>query len=119
MVVDDSITIRKVTARILERNGMKVMSATDGVDATNQLQEEIPDLMLLDIEMPKMDGFELATYMRNDSRLKNIPIIMITSRTGAKHKERAKEIGVEQYLGKPYQEEELMTNINTLLKEHS
>ncbi len=119
MVVDDSITIRKVTARILERNGMKVMSATDGVDATNQLQDDIPDLMLLDIEMPKMDGFELATYMRNDSRLKNIPIIMITSRTGAKHKERAKEIGVEQYLGKPYQEEELMTNINTLLKERS
>ena len=119
MVVDDSITIRKVTARILERNGMKVMSATDGVDATNQLQDEIPDLMLLDIEMPKMDGFELATYMRNDSRLKNIPIIMITSRTGAKHKERAKQIGVEQYLGKPYQEEELMSNINSLLEEHS
>ena len=76
MVVDDSITIRKVTQRILERNAMKVMTATDGVDATNQLQETIPDLMLLDIEMPKMDGFELATYMRNDSRLKNIPIII-------------------------------------------
>ena len=116
MVVDDSITIRKVTARILERNGMRVMSATDGVDATNQLQDEIPDLMLLDIEMPRMDGFELATYMRNDSRLKDIPIIMITSRTGAKHKERAKQIGVEQYLGKPYQEEELMYNINELLR---
>jgi chemosensory pili system protein ChpA (sensor histidine kinase/response regulator) len=118
MVVDDSITIRKVTSRMLERNGMKVMAATDGVDATNQLQEEIPDLMLLDIEMPRMDGFELATYMRNDSRLKDIPIIMITSRTGAKHKERAKQIGVEQYLGKPYQEEELMNNINTLLEAH-
>lgn len=115
MVVDDSITIRKVTARILERNGMKVMSATDGVDATNQLQEAVPDLMLLDIEMPRMDGFELATYMRNEERLKNVPIIMITSRTGAKHKERALEIGVDQYLGKPYQEEELMKNINALL----
>ena len=115
MVVDDSITIRKVTARILERHGMKVMLATDGVDATGKLQEDIPDLMLLDIEMPRMDGFELATYMRNDERLKNIPIIMITSRTGTKHKERAKEIGVEQYLGKPYQEEELMRNINVLL----
>ena len=119
MVVDDSITIRKVTARILERNGMKVMSATDGVDATNQLQEAIPDLMLLDIEMPRMDGFELATYMRNEERLKNVPIIMITSRTGAKHKERAMEIGVEQYLGKPYQEEELMKNINALLEQAS
>lgn len=115
MVVDDSITIRKVTARILERHGMKVILATDGVDATNKLQEEVPDLMLLDIEMPKMDGFELATYMRNEDRLKDIPIIMITSRTGTKHKERAKSIGVEQYLGKPYQEEELMKNINALL----
>ncbi|MDH5711948.1 MAG: response regulator, partial [Gammaproteobacteria bacterium] len=116
MVVDDSITIRKVTARILERHGMKVMLATDGLDATNKLQEQIPDLMLLDIEMPKMDGFELATYMRNEERLKDIPIIMITSRTGTKHKERAKGIGVEQYLGKPYQEEELMKNINALLE---
>ena len=115
MVVDDSITIRKVTARILERHGMKVLLATDGVDATNKLQEEIPDLMLLDIEMPRMDGFELATYMRNEEKLKDIPIIMITSRTGTKHKERAKSIGVEQYLGKPYQEEELMKNINALL----
>ncbi|MDT8451176.1 MAG: Hpt domain-containing protein [Gammaproteobacteria bacterium] len=115
MVVDDSITIRKVTARILERHNMKVILATDGVDATNKLQEEMPDLMLLDIEMPKMDGFELATYMRNEDRLKQIPIIMITSRTGIKHKERAKTIGVDQYLGKPFQEEELMKNINELL----
>ena len=116
MVVDDSITIRKVTARILERHGMKVMLATDGVDASSQLQEEVPDLMLLDIEMPRMDGFELATYMRNEDKLKDVPIIMITSRTGSKHKERAKSIGVEQYLGKPYQEEELMKNINALLE---
>ncbi|MCK5263346.1 MAG: response regulator, partial [Gammaproteobacteria bacterium] len=115
MVVDDSITIRKVTARILERHGMKVILATDGVDATNKLQEQVPDLMLLDIEMPRMDGFELATYMRNEDKLKDVPIIMITSRTGSKHKERAKSIGVEQYLGKPYQEEELMKNINALL----
>ena len=116
MVVDDSITIRKVTARILERHGMKVILATDGVDATNKLQEEIPDLMLLDIEMPKMDGFELATYMRNEDKLKDVPIIMITSRTGSKHKERARSIGVQQYLGKPFQEDDLMKNIDILLK---
>ena len=116
MVVDDSITIRKVTARILERHGMKVILATDGVDATNKLQEEVPDLMLLDIEMPKMDGFELATYMRNEDKLKDVPIIMITSRTGAKHKERAKSIGVQQYLGKPFQEDDLMKNIDIQLK---
>jgi chemosensory pili system protein ChpA (sensor histidine kinase/response regulator) len=118
MVVDDSITIRKVTARMLERNGIQVLLAKDGIDATNQLIDVKPDLMLLDIEMPRMDGFELATYIRNDDRLKDLPIIMITSRTGEKHKEKAMEIGVNQYLGKPYQEEELMENNNDILGVH-
>jgi chemosensory pili system protein ChpA (sensor histidine kinase/response regulator) len=116
MVVDDSITIRKVTARMLERNGINVLLAKDGIDATNLLIDTKPDLMLLDIEMPRMDGFELATYIRNDDRLKDLPIIMITSRTGEKHKEKAMEIGVNQYLGKPYQEEELLRNINNILQ---
>ncbi len=116
MVVDDSITIRKVTARMLERNGIHVILAKDGIDATNQLIDTKPDLMLLDIEMPRMDGFELATYIRNDDRLKDLPIIMITSRTGEKHKEKAMEIGVNQYLGKPYMEEELLKNINEILE---
>lgn len=116
MVVDDSITIRKVTARMLERNGINVLLAKDGIDATNQLIDHKPDLMLLDIEMPRMDGFELATYIRNDERLKDLPIIMITSRTGEKHKQKAMEIGVNQYLGKPYQEEELLRNINEILE---
>ena len=101
---------------MLKRYGIDVVLAKDGVDATNQLQESIPDLMLLDIEMPKMDGFEVASYVRNDERLKDIPIIMITSRTGAKHKEKAMEIGVDQYLGKPFQEEELVKDINSILK---
>jgi chemosensory pili system protein ChpA (sensor histidine kinase/response regulator) len=115
MVVDDSITIRKVTERMLKRYGIDVVLAKDGVDATNQLQDAIPDMMLLDIEMPRMDGFEVASYVRNDERLKNIPIIMITSRTGSKHKEKAMEIGVNEYLGKPFQEEELVSNINKIL----
>ncbi len=115
MVVDDSITVRRVGARLLERNGFDVMTAKDGVDAITVLQERIPDIMLLDIEMPRMDGFELATHMRNDEKLKNIPIIMITSRTGEKHRERAKRIGVEHYLGKPYQENELLQKILGLL----
>lgn len=118
MVVDDSITVRKVTTRLLERNEMQVMTAKDGVDAVAQLQEHIPDIMLLDIEMPRMDGFELATYMRNEERLKDVPIIMITSRTGDKHRRRAEEIGVQRYLGKPYQESDLLENINGLLREH-
>ena len=115
MVVDDSITIRKVTERMLHRYGIDVILAKDGVDATNQLQEQMPDLMLLDIEMPRMDGFEVASFVRNDERLKNLPIIMITSRTGSKHKDKAMEIGVNQYLGKPFQEEDLVNNINEIL----
>ena len=115
MVVDDSITIRKITERMLKRYGIEVVLAKDGVDATSQLQDNIPDLMLLDIEMPRMDGFEVATFVRNDARLKDIPIIMITSRTGAKHKEKAMKIGVNQYLGKPFQEDDLLSNINEIL----
>jgi chemosensory pili system protein ChpA (sensor histidine kinase/response regulator) len=118
MVVDDSITVRKVTTRLLERNDMQVITAKDGVDAVSVLQDHVPDIMLLDIEMPRMDGFELATHMRNEARLKEIPIIMITSRTGDKHRRRAEEIGVQRYLGKPYQEHDLLENIESVLKEH-
>jgi chemosensory pili system protein ChpA (sensor histidine kinase/response regulator) len=119
MVVDDSITVRKVTSRLLERNDMNVITAKDGVDAVSKLREHIPDIMLLDIEMPRMDGFELATHVRNESRLRSIPIIMITSRTGDKHRQRAMQIGVNRYLGKPFQEAELMENIRALLEEQS
>ena len=115
MVVDDSITIRKVTERMLARHNMQVVTAKDGVDAVSQLQDIKPDIMLLDIEMPRMDGYEVASHVRNDDRLKDLPIIMITSRTGSKHRDKAMEIGVNKYLGKPYQEEELMQNINELL----
>jgi chemosensory pili system protein ChpA (sensor histidine kinase/response regulator) len=115
MVVDDSITIRKVTARMLERNHYRVITAKDGLDAVAQLQDHVPDIMLLDIEMPRMDGYELATHMRNDSRLRDVPIIMITSRTGEKHRQRALDIGVDRYLGKPYQEADLLANIKDIL----
>lgn len=115
MVVDDSITIRKVTARILGRHRLKVITAKDGLDAVQQLQDITPDLFLMDIEMPRMDGFELATHVRSETRLQGIPIIMITSRTGEKHRERARKIGVDRYLGKPFQENELMKEINDLL----
>ena len=117
MVVDDSITMRKVTSRVLERNDMEVVTAKDGVDAVAALQERVPDLMLLDIEMPRMDGYELASHMRNDGRLQQVPIIMITSRTGEKHRQRAEEIGVDRYLGKPYQEAELLEHVGELLDE--
>ncbi|MCS6997697.1 MAG: response regulator, partial [Casimicrobiaceae bacterium] len=117
MVVDDSITMRKVTGRTLERHDYEVVTAKDGLDAVEKLQERVPDVMLLDIEMPRMDGYELATYVRNDPRLRHIPIIMITSRTGEKHRQRAFEIGVNRYLGKPYQEAELLRTVAEMLQE--
>lgn len=115
MVVDDSLTMRKVTGRILERHNFEVSVARDGVEALERLEERVPDLMLLDIEMPRMDGYELATAMRADPRYKDVPIVMITSRSGDKHRQRAFEIGVQRYLGKPYQELDLMRNVYDLL----
>lgn len=117
MVVDDSITVRKVTARLLERHNMEVLTAKDGIDALTLLQQHVPDVMLLDIEMPRMDGYELAAHMRSEARLRDVPIIMITSRTGEKHRERAFALGVNRYLGKPFQEVDLLDNISALIGE--
>ena len=119
MVVDDSITMRKVTGRVLERHEYEVATAKDGVDALEKLHERVPDLMLLDIEMPRMDGYELATHMKADPRLRDVPIIMITSRTGDKHRQRAFDIGVDRYLGKPYQEAELLVQITEVLEQRA
>jgi chemosensory pili system protein ChpA (sensor histidine kinase/response regulator) len=111
MVVDDSVTVRKVTGRLLERNGINVLTAKDGVDAMALLQEHTPDLMLLDIEMPRMDGFEVASKVRENEALKHLPIIMITSRSGQKHRDRAMALGVNDYMSKPYQEAALLESI--------
>ncbi|MFL1560049.1 Hpt domain-containing protein [Pseudomonas sp. O64] len=119
LVVDDSVTVRKVTSRLLERNGINVLTAKDGIDAIALLEEHTPDLMLLDIEMPRMDGFEVAIQVRNDPRLMRLPIIMITSRTGQKHRDRAMTIGVNDYLGKPYQESVLLESIAYWSKSHA
>ncbi len=115
VVVDDSITVRRVTQRLLERNGMRVMTARDGIDAVALLAEHVPDVILLDIEMPRMDGYEVAAHVRNDPRLRDVPIIMITSRVGEKHRARAIELGVNDYLGKPYQESQLIDAITPLV----
>ncbi len=115
MVVDDSVTVRKVTSRLLERQGMDVLVAKDGVEAMALLQERRPDVMLLDIEMPRMDGFEVARQVRHDDRLSDLPIVMISSRTGEKHQEHAAELGVNSFLGKPFQENELLETIDRLV----
>jgi chemosensory pili system protein ChpA (sensor histidine kinase/response regulator) len=111
MIVDDSLTVRKITGRLLAREGYQVLTAKDGVDALEQLLDVVPDVMLVDIEMPRMDGFDLTRNVRADQRLAHVPIIMITSRTAEKHRSFAREIGVNVYLGKPYQEDELLGHI--------
>ncbi len=108
MVVDDSITVRRVTQRLLKREGYRVVMAADGLQALERLQDEKPTVVLSDIEMPRMDGFDLARNIRADANLRDLPIIMITSRIAEKHREHARELGVDHYLGKPYSEEELL-----------
>jgi chemosensory pili system protein ChpA (sensor histidine kinase/response regulator) len=119
LVVDDSITVRRVTQRLLERNGMRVLTARDGLDAMAVMQESVPDVLLLDIEMPRMDGYEVAAQVRGDPRLQHVPIIMITSRAGEKHRARAIELGVDDYLGKPYQESQLLDAIAPLVADRA
>ncbi|MDP1520863.1 Hpt domain-containing protein [Porticoccus litoralis] len=116
MVVDDSVTVRKVTSRFLEREGFEVLTARDGVEAMKLLEDRHPDVMLLDIEMPRMDGFEVAKRVKGSNTLRSIPIIMITSRTGDKHRDRAFALGVERYMGKPYQEDELLTAMSEVIQ---
>lgn len=108
MVVDDSLTVRKITGRLLEREGYRVITAKDGVDALEMLIETLPDVVLSDIEMPRMDGFDLVRNIRADARTKALPVIMITSRLAEKHRNYAMEVGADHYLGKPYQEDELL-----------
>jgi chemosensory pili system protein ChpA (sensor histidine kinase/response regulator) len=117
LVVDDSITVRRVTERFLHRSGLRVITAKDGLDAISVMQDDIPDVILLDIEMPRMDGYEFASHVRNDDRVADVPIIMITSRVGDKHRARAIELGVNDYLGKPYQDAQLLDAIRRQLEQ--
>ena len=119
MVVDDSLTVRRVTQRLLSREGYQVVLAKDGVDALEQLQAITPDVMLVDIEMPRMDGFDLTRNIRGDERTRHIPIIMITSRTASKHRNYAFDLGVNEYLGKPFQEDVLLAAVTGFIARDS
>src|SRR5262249_53834478 len=113
MVGDDSLTVRKITSRLLEREGYQVLTAKDGIDALEQIEQTVPAVMLVDIEMPRMDGFDLAKHVRSDPRTRGVPIIIISSRTADKHRNHAAELGVNVFLGKPYPEAELLQHIAT------
>ncbi len=115
MIVDDSLTVRKITSRLLAREGFDVITAKDGVEALEMLESEAPDVILLDIEMPRMDGFEFTRMIKRDTRHAHVPIIMITSRTAEKHRALARELGVDLYLGKPFQEQDLLRNLREML----
>ena len=114
MVVDDSITMRRVAERLLTRQGYGVITARDGLEAIGLLQTETPAAILLDIEMPRADGFEVASFVRNHPPVAATPIIMITSRSGDKHRARAKALGVNRYLIKPYREDLLLLALEAL-----
>lgn len=116
MIVDDSITVRKITSRLLERHQFQVMTAKDGVDGLEKLEGQIPNIILLDVEMPRMDGFEFASQVRHSEQWQHIPIVMVSSRSGEKHRRRAEEVGVDHLLSKPYREEVLLDMINELLQ---
>ncbi|MDH5359640.1 MAG: response regulator [Gammaproteobacteria bacterium] len=116
LVVDDSITVRRVSEKFLERNGYNVLTSKDGIDAISILEEHTPDILLLDIEMPRMNGYDLLQHIRRDERLKELPVIMITSRTGEKHRDKAFELGANDYFGKPYNETKLAARINELIQ---
>jgi chemosensory pili system protein ChpA (sensor histidine kinase/response regulator) len=111
MVVDDSATVRKITGRVLSRRGYRVIEARDGIEALEKLQSETPGAILLDIEMPRMDGFELLRRVRAESRWRELPIIMITSRTADKHREMATQLGADLFLGKPFEEQDLLAQV--------
>jgi chemosensory pili system protein ChpA (sensor histidine kinase/response regulator) len=114
MVVDDSLTVRKITSRLLEREGYRVVTAKDGLDALELLRETLPAVMLVDIEMPRMDGFDLTRNVRGDPRTAEIPIIIISSRTAEKHRNQAVALGVNGFLGKPFQETELLEHLDEI-----
>jgi chemosensory pili system protein ChpA (sensor histidine kinase/response regulator) len=115
MVVDDSLTVRKATGRLLEREGYQVLTAKDGLDALEQMKHVLPSILLVDIEMPRMDGFDLARQVRGDPVMRHIPIVVISSRIAEKHRNQASQLGVNAFLGKPYAEAELLRHIADLL----
>jgi chemosensory pili system protein ChpA (sensor histidine kinase/response regulator) len=117
LIVDDSLTVRKITNRVLSRNGYRVLEARDGVEALESLESERPQIVLLDAEMPRIDGFEVLRRMRGDPIWKELPVMMITSRTAEKHRNHAMQLGASAFLGKPFEEQLLLARVAELIEQ--
>ena len=111
LVVDDSVSVRRVVSSFLERMGWQTTEARDGIDALDKLAAERPDVALIDIEMPRMNGYELLARIKADPSLSSLPVVFLTSRSAAKHRERAALLGVDGYLVKPYNENDLLNEL--------
>ena len=114
MVVDDSVSIRQVVSRLMEDQGWKVQTAKDGIEAMEKLRDSRPDLIVLDIEMPRMNGYELLGALKIQSGCEDIPVVMLTSRTAAKHRQKAIALGARSFMVKPYNDDEFIRLIHQL-----
>ena len=115
LVVDDSPSVRRVVSNMLKQHGWTVQMARDGVEALEMISYETPAAVLLDIEMPRMDGYELISTIRAQEQYRTLPLVVLTSRAAAKHQQRAMSLGASSYVVKPYQDEELLNTINSLI----
>lgn len=115
LVVDDSLSQRRALEQLLSDAGYRVQSARDGIEATELLKSFKPNVLLTDLEMPRMNGIELASHIRTQNKIKNLPVIMITSRTTQKHRQMAEEAGVDAYFTKPVRDEELLMKMQSLM----
>ncbi|MCK4840677.1 MAG: response regulator [Methylococcales bacterium] len=115
LVVDDSLSARRALAQLLQDSGFKVNTAIDGLDAIEQIEKELPDVLLVDLEMPRMNGIELTTHVRNRKDIADVPIIMVTSRSTDKHRKQAEMSGISKYFIKPFSEDELLKYVHDAL----
>jgi chemotaxis protein histidine kinase CheA/ActR/RegA family two-component response regulator len=115
LVVDDSPSVRRVVSNMLKQRGWEVQTARDGVEALEMIGYETPAAVLLDIEMPRMDGYELISTIRAQSQYKTLPLVVLTSRAASKHQQRAMTLGADSYVVKPYQDDELISILNSLV----
>ena len=115
LIVDDSLSVRKSLSQLVQDAGYEPILARDGIEALEVMQKTMPNLILTDLEMPRMTGLELAIHVRSNPDNINLPIMMITSRTMVKHQEEAQKAGINEYITKPFSEDELVTKIGEAL----